>query len=394
MSLWRHTGRHTYGRRRAEGKFVHGLPAGVPSAGVPELMEPSPLDESLLAVAGAHGLQLSALEEVARRSERELADFTRQLRLDEGAYKEIGVVLTGSFARKEVTDASDCDFLVLVDGLVPHNLITKAIQQVNDLAREKRYGDVGSQGVFGDFAIGTELMARIGLDADTNVNTTRRLLMLFESVSVFNEDVRGRLIRQLLERYCTDYDPESGRKERDHVTVPRFLLNDLIRYWRTMAVDFGAKQWRSVRTDWHLRYVKLLTTRKVLFAGSLMSLLRTPEKIQDTDTAGQFRQLLDYLTAECNRTPLARLMAAYPDVGAKGQDGLATVLGAYESLVAHLLVTGTRNWLAENPDGNPSERAVEVQAEVLALAEHIQVGLEAVFFDDALDDRTKRYGLF
>ncbi len=257
---------------------------------------------------------------------------------------------------------------MLVDGLVPHDLITKAIQQVNDLAREKRYGDVGSQGVFGDFAIGTELMARIGLDADTNVNTTRRLLTLFESVSVFNDGVRGRLIGQLLERYCTDYDPRSGRSNIDRVNVPRFLLNDLIRYWRTMAVDFGAKQWRSVRTDWHLRYVKLLTTRKVLFAGSLMTLLRTPDA-SSTSQDERFAELLRYLRVEMDRTPLGRLMAAHPDLTDPGKEGLAAVLEAYERLVSLLLVTGTRKLLSENPDGNPSQRATEVQKEALELAE-------------------------
>ncbi len=239
-----------------------------------------------------------------------------------------------------MTDASDCDFLVLVHGLAPHNRITKAIQQVADLAREKRYGDVGTQGVFGDFAIGTELMARIGLDADTNVNTTRRLLVLFESVPVFNEDVRTDLIRQLLERYCTDYDPASGRRNHDRIKVPRFLLNDLIRYWRTMAVDFGAKQWRSVRTEWHLRYVKLLTTRKILYAGSLMSLLRTPDMVAASETPEQFQQLLSYLTTECDRTPLARLMAAHPQLTDPGRDGLARVLSAYESLMARYSLPG------------------------------------------------------
>ncbi len=55
------------------------------------------LEESVVAVAQAHDLDLSALEEVAKRSERELSDFRRQLRLDEVIFGQIGVVLTGSF---------------------------------------------------------------------------------------------------------------------------------------------------------------------------------------------------------------------------------------------------------------------------------------------------------
>lgn len=259
------------------------------------------LDDAIYAVAEAGHLSVNALEEAAVRTDRELAQFRHQLGLDLETYKDVGVVLTGSFGRREVTDASDCDFLVLVRGLPGHHLINGAIEQVGGLAKEKGYRDVGAQGVFGDFAIGAELMARIGLDADSNVNTTRRLLVLFESTAIFQNEIRGELIRQLLQRYCADYEPAAGREASDPVTVPRFLLKDLARYWQTMAVDFGAKQWRAFRSDWHLRYVKLLTTRKILYAGSLMSLFRTPEHLSTSDPADRFGELITYLASECDQ---------------------------------------------------------------------------------------------
>ena len=56
--------------------------------------------------------------------------------------------------------------------------------------------------------------------------------MLLESVAVSGqgdyEAVRGELLEEYLEDAFRDYRP------------PRFFLNDITRYWRTLGVDFAA----------------------------------------------------------------------------------------------------------------------------------------------------------
>ena len=127
----------------------------------------------------------------------------------------------------------------------------------------------GLQAAFGVAAFAHELVEHIGLDEDDNRNLTRRMLLMLESVPVVGEDAYRRCWRRVLDRYLAE---ERGRDRRP----PRFFLNDVIRYWRTIAVDFAGKQ-RAATTKWGLRNAKLRTSRKVLFAGGLVPILRCHE---------------------------------------------------------------------------------------------------------------------
>jgi hypothetical protein len=55
-----------------------------------------------------------------------------------------------------------------------------------------------------------------------------------------------------------------------HYRVPRFLLNDIVRFWRTMAVDFASKQRDRGGQGWGLRNAKLRMSRRLIFASGLL----------------------------------------------------------------------------------------------------------------------------
>jgi len=70
----------------------------------------------------------------------------------------------------------------------------------------------------------------------------------------------------------------------------RFLLNDVTRYWRTIAVDYQAKVWRDLSVDgWGLRYLKLRISRKLTYVSALVALFLV-EIAKPSDVHGFLRE--------------------------------------------------------------------------------------------------------
>jgi hypothetical protein len=103
----------------------------------------------------------------------------------------------------------------------------------------------GREGIFGSRVSATDLVERIGLGHDTNETLTRRMLFLLESVALTGADVHREALAAVLRRYL-----DAGVRDQ---RVPRFLLSDLIRYWRTICVDFEGKARERGGEGWGLR---------------------------------------------------------------------------------------------------------------------------------------------
>lgn len=353
------------------------------------------MDDWINLVAEEQKIDTTALNTAFVESEREIKAFSEALTgvFDKDEHSGIDVVLCGSIARRELTRESDCDYLVVVDNLDNHRLVPQFIREVEAIRRERMLGPTGQQGIFGEFISTAELLGRIGLEADTNLTTTRRLLLLTESVSAYAPSLRSKVIEEVLERYCADYHPDND-PTLDPIGVPRFLCNDLVRFWRTMAVDFGAKRWRSVTPDWYLRYAKLVTTRKILFAGSLISLFLTDLVASDPSGASHaYSGLMAHLKNQFDRPPLARLLSSYGYVNEESKGSLGEVLRVYNRFIEILNDRGARDLLQQSTSS--SQRANELRTEVEEIIQTLQGSLEQIFFTEPVfAPITKRYGVF
>jgi len=230
----------------------------------------------------------------------------------------LAICAFGSWARQELTQGSDDDWAVIVGGDFADD--DAEVVAAITLARGHLGGDghaPGSQSVFGcPFAV-EKLVEHIGLDSDTNTNLTRRMLLLLESrelAGTIHADAWRTVLRRYLDRGLKDFRP------------PRFLLNDLVRYWRTICVDFEGKDPDGDGNDpkWVSRNAKLRTSRKLLFAGGLIPILLC-ELCAKAEIAGFLER---WLTAP----PLDRIAAAF--LWADAEEEGARAVAAYERWMA------------------------------------------------------------
>jgi len=281
------------------------------------------------------------------------------------------IVLFGSWARRELTDHSDEDWLILVDG-TQRKVVAPSVDEV-ELVLGVGERKPGRQGTFGVQAFCNDIAEKVGLDHDDNTNLTHRVLLMLESVPLTGHDIH----RACWERILDGYLQEVRRDERP----PRFFLNDLVRYWRTICVDFVGKQ-READEKWGTRNAKLRASRKVLFAGGLLPILQCFRY----NRAAMREFLVDQLSAPAtDRLAYAFLEWDIPDPGARFFDAYDRWIGLLNDPEVRAELKAVNS---TNADDSTAFR------EVQGIGRDLDRGLLALLFDTDLEATSRQYGIF
>lgn len=263
---------------------------------------------SIPAIEAGHAYTQRILPEAKLAAERSLAGRADLIPfVEDWANPPLDIIVHGSAARDELSESSDFDYIIVVYDLLRTPELIPAFRKAADDAREAITANVpGTTGTFGGLVGASDLVDLIGLERDTNANLTHRVLLLMESRPLLSVDRHRDLLLVTLQRYLYDYRKKAKRG------VPRFLLNDVVRYWRTIAVDYQAKRWRDMgEAGWGVRYIKLRSVRKLAFAGTLMSLFM-PHITGSLVTP-------DFLLEQFSLPPLARLSRVTHQLEMKGE---------------------------------------------------------------------------
>lgn len=347
-------------------------------------------------------IELPALNEAARRSrgliDRATSDLRNAVPLPEEPLP-LDVVLLGSAARQELTGESDFDYLVIAHGIPglledpvtkqPVHATRKMLAALQDLQRGEALARAGGTGMFGQIVSAPDLIERIGLEKDTNETHSHRILLLEESVSIYQPELRERLLRAMLDRYLDDYrsEPKTG--------VPRFLLNDVERYWRTICVDYQAKHWRQLplrlraelgpadEFEWGLRYFKLLISRKLTFVGTVTSLILCKHLgIKQPDVG--------FLYEQFEMPALARLAQLHEHIPNDRFSDLGEALRVADEFNAKLSTEEFRDQAKRARDRSEIGENGELQA-MRERADDLQACLERIFFSEPLRSASETY---
>lgn len=297
-----------------------------------------------------------AITKSIESTEHELADLERLLLPKDGRplAENLSLVFFGSIARGEFTSKSDLDWALLINGEVDvqhfstFQTVRKKLVGANKIAPS-------ATGTFGGLAFSHELVHCIGGQDDTNRNLTLRMLLLLESVAVGDDEPRLMVLRAILKRYLAD-DP--SWTWRPGGKLPRFLLNDVVRFWRTMSVDFADKFHDQEGGKWGLRNAKLRFSRKLLLLTGMLACfswqLRNLQA-SSPEVNGTIENAITYFEKYFSRPPLEIL--ADELLQAKAPSDLSrAIFNAYNDFLAILDDEKSRNEL-ENIPRNAADKS-------------------------------------
>lgn len=306
------------------------------------------------------------------------------------------VVTYGSLARNEFTQNSDIDWTLIIDGRVSADhkqLITAA----HKIIKEECTKDVGRENTFGGISYGHDLVHKIGGNEDTNKNTTQRILLLLESYPLGHAEAYNRVKHEILSRYIKEdwgiYNTENK--------VPRFLLNDIARYWRTMCVDFAYKRRDRNNQGWALKTIKLRLSRKLIYVSGLLSCYscKTDEILSDqlsliSGIENKQDLLIEHLLKITSCTPLdilSKMILPYEDL----YEPARTIIDSYDEFIGLLNDNEYRQHLDELKPQDTNSDVVYDKAR--DLGHRFQSGLDKIFFcnnSSMFFELTKQYGVF
>ena len=225
------------------------------------------------------------------------------------------IYATGSLAREEATEHSDLDaFFLLSEGAdrKPLGRIrdVKILNAVLTAQEGAEFPDFSNDGAYLKFLHIDDVVGWIGSKDDDYKNAfTARLLLLLESTYLYGEENFDCFKEKIIDIYFQDFHDHSENFR------PIFLLNDILRFWRTLCLNYeNSRHWREdedqiKRAKGHLDNLKLKFSRLNICYSFIAHLLSqgdslTKENALSTSNLTPFQRLDEIRQSNRDCAPL------------------------------------------------------------------------------------------
>lgn len=242
--------------------------------------------------------------------------------------------VTGSYGRLEASRFSDIDVFFVLNDID----VKEALPRVNEHHLYSDLAKVGKKFKFPEFSNDGEylrvhrlsdVLKNVGNPSDDfSNNFTARMLLLLESRPLVNDETYDQILRKIVKDYCRDYP--------DHDTDfrPVFLMNDIVRFWKTLCLNYESK--RNLkdmggydRAKAQLRNLKLKFSRMATCYSMLAELIAPSGTISPSR-----------IFAIAKRTPVERLQNVTIQNSRKGSTVSTHVTSLLNSYAWFLEYTG------------------------------------------------------
>jgi predicted nucleotidyltransferase len=209
-------------------------------------------------------------------SDERLSELKKKFR-EHGVFNDtsISVFCAGSLGRGDSGIRSDLDLFVISgkaqrSRLEDLTLFARVIEINDSFSKEK----ISNDGEYLKIYPIAKMLEVLGQPTDDSDNMfTARMLMLLESQPVTNVSLYDRLVTEVLEHYFRDSDGKDKFR-------PLFLLNDLLRYWRTLCLNY-----EKIRNDpgrpWWKKNINLKFSRMITVFGTVLPLIAMRNPTED-----------------------------------------------------------------------------------------------------------------
>ena len=220
---------------------------------------------------------MKEIENSKNHSINRLEEFKSKINLKKtiSCHQKFCIYTTGSYGREEAGNESDIDlFFINSDSEQKFKKIDKILIDADliGIIRELKFPEFSGDGEYLEVHNIKDIYKELGSRNDDYLNFfTARMLLILESKCLYNENVYDKLIDEILHKYYIDFD----KNESFH---PMFLVNDIIRFWRTLCLNYEYSRSRNEpdqkqKIKAHIKNYKLKFSRKLTCYSLMLNIL-------------------------------------------------------------------------------------------------------------------------